>query len=94
MHCDTGKSNLFIFLLDTRLEKPGSNETLTAAETTPTLISEDYPQASMIEDLKNPNTICSPDVSRIGKEIKAIELKNFSYPKRKFGKEERSFWPV
>ena len=46
----------------------------------------------MIQDLKNQHTICSPDVSRIGKEIKANQLKNILYPKRKFGKEERSFF--
>ena len=45
----------------------------------------------MIEDLKNQNTICSPDELRIGKEIKANQPKKFSYPKRKFGTEESSF---
>ena len=48
----------------------------------------------MIEDLRKQNTVSSPDVSRIGKEIKANQPKSFSYPKRKFGKEEGSFLPM
>ena len=47
----------------------------------------------MIEDLKNQNKTCSRDISRIRKEIKANQPKNFSYPKGKFGKEERIFFP-
>ena len=48
----------------------------------------------MTDDLKNQNTICSLDVSHIGKEIKANQPKNFSYPEKKTGKEERSFLPM
>ena len=48
----------------------------------------------MIEDLMNQNTICSPDVSRIGKEIKTNQANHFSYPKRKFGKQERNLLPA
>ena len=42
--------NFFFFLLDTSLEKPGSNLTLTAAETTQSLTSEDHPLTRIIED--------------------------------------------
>ena len=45
----------------------------------------------MIEDFRNENTIYSPVVSHTGKEIEANQPKNFSYPKRKFGKEETTF---
>ena len=48
----------------------------------------------MIENLKNQNTNCSPDVSRIERKMKAIQRNDFLYPRRKFGKEERSFLPV
>ena len=60
-----------------------------APETTQILTSEDYSLTSTIEDLKNQNTNCSPDVSCIGKEIEVNQPKNFSYAKRKFGKEKR-----
>ena len=53
VYWNTGKLNLFPFFLDTYLEKPGSNETLTAAEMTQSLTLEDHPLASMIEDLFN-----------------------------------------
>ena len=66
-----------------------------AAETTQSLTSEHHPLASMIEDFKNQNIICSPDVSRIENETKSNhKSNNFSYPKRKFGKEERSYLPT
>ena len=42
MYWNTGKLNLFLFLLDTCCEQLGNNETLTAAETTQSLISESY----------------------------------------------------
>ena len=48
----------------------------------------------MTEDLKNQNTLHSPAVSRTGQEIKANQPYKFSYPKRKFGKEESSFSPA
>ena len=50
-----------------------------AAETTQSLNSGNCPMTSMIEDFRNQSTICSPDVSSIGKKIKANQLKNFSY---------------
>ena len=84
---------LFLFLLSTYLERSGSNKTLTAAETTQSQTSEEYPLTSMTEDLKNQNANCSPDVSRIGKEIKANQLNNFSYPKLKIGKKRGVFCP-
>ena len=66
MYWNTGKLNLFLFFwLDTCLKKREGNETLTAAETTQSLASEDYPLKSRIENLKNQSTICSSDVSRI-----------------------------
>ena len=86
MYCNTGKLILFLFLLDTCLEKPGSNETLTAAKATQFLTSEGYPLSSMIEDLKYQNTISSLDESVLEKKLK--KSSRFSYPKRR---EERSF---
>ena len=47
----------------------------------------------MLADLKHQNNIYPPDASREGKELKANQPRNYSYPKRKFGKEERSFLP-
>ena len=38
-------------------------------------------------------TIFEPNASRSGKRLKANQPKNFSYLKKKFGKEERSFLP-
>ena len=43
VYWNTDKLHLFLFLLDTCLEIPESNEGLTAAETTQSLTSEDYP---------------------------------------------------
>ena len=47
----------------------------------------------MLADLKHQNIIYPPNASREGKEMKANQPKNYSYPKRKFGKDERRFLP-
>ena len=59
--------NRILILQDTCFKKPGSTDTLTAAETTQSLASEDN---------------------------LPFFIFYFSYPKRKFGKEERIFLPV
>ena len=55
--------------------------------------SENYPLERMLVDLKHQNIIYPPDASREGKEMKANQPRNYSYPQRKFGKDERSFLP-
>ena len=47
--------------------------------------AENYPLGRMLTDLKHQNIIYPPDASN--------QPKNYSYPKRKFGKDERSFFP-
>ena len=54
---------------------------------------ENYSLFEISEHLKSRSTICDPNISRNGKEIKANQPRNLKYPKRKFGKEERSFLP-
>ena len=51
--------------------------------------AENYPVEKMLADLKH--NIYPPDASHEGKEMKANQPRNYSYPKRKFGKHERSF---
>ena len=55
--------------------------------------AEKYPLERMLADLKHQNIIYPPDVSREGKKMKANQPRNYSYPKRKFGKDEISFLP-
>ena len=55
--------------------------------------AENYPLARMLADLKHQNIIYPPDASREGKEMKENQPRNYSYPRRKFGKDERSFLP-
>ena len=55
--------------------------------------AENYPPERMLADLKYQNIIYRPDASREGKEMKANQPRNYSYHKRKFGKDERSFLP-
>ena len=55
--------------------------------------SENYPLERMLVDLKHQNIIYLPDASLEGKEMKANQPRNYSYPQRKFGKDERSFLP-
>ena len=43
-------------------------------------------------DLKHQNIIYPPDAFCEGKEMKANQARNFSCSKRKFGKDERSFF--
>ena len=95
MYWSTGKLNLFLFILDTCLKKPGSNETLTSDETMQSLTSEDYLLTSMIDDLKNQNTISSLDVSRIGKEMTVKQTSQiiFYILKENLGKKRRVFYP-
>ena len=57
------------------------------------IAQENYFSSEMFQDLKNQRTIFEPDASRSEKSLKANQPKNFSYPKKKFGKEERSFLP-
>ena len=45
----------------------------------------------MLADLKHQNIVYPPDASREGKEMKANQPRNYSYPKRKFGIDKRSF---
>ena len=47
----------------------------------------------MFQDLKNERTVFEADASRSRKRLKGNQPKNFSYPKKKIGKEERSFLP-
>ena len=56
--------------------------------------AENYPLERMLADLKHQNIIYQPDASRDVKEMKANQPRNYSYPKRKFGKDERSFLPL
>ena len=55
--------------------------------------AENYPLQRMLADLKYQNIIYPPDASREGKEMKANQPRNYSYPKRTFWKDERSFLP-
>ena len=55
--------------------------------------AENYPLKRMLADLKHQNIIYPPDTSREGKEMKANQPRNYSYPDRKFEKNERSFLP-
>ena len=55
------------------------------------IVQENYSAPEMFQDLKNQRTILEPDASLSGKRLKANHPKNFSYPKKKFGKEERFF---
>ena len=41
--------------------------------------------------LRHQNIIYLPDAFREGREMKANQPRNYSYPKRKFGKDETSF---
>ena len=53
--------------------------------------AENYPLERMLADFKHQNIIYPTDASLEGKEIKANQPRNYSYRKRKFGKDERSF---
>ena len=53
--------------------------------------AENYLLERMLTDLSHQNIIYPPDAFREGREIKANQSRNYSYPKRKFGKDERSF---
>ena len=55
--------------------------------------TENYPLERMLADLKHQNIIYAPDASREGKEMQANQPRNYSYSKRKFGKDERGFLP-
>ena len=57
------------------------------------IAQENYSPSEMLQDLKNQRTIFEPDASRSGKRLKTNQPKNFSYAKKKFGIEERSFLP-
>ena len=57
------------------------------------IAQENYSPSEMFQDLKNQRTIFEPDASCSGKRLKANQPKIFSYPKKKFGKKERSFLP-
>ena len=50
------------------------------------IAQENYFSSEMFQDLKNQRTIFEPDASRSEKSLKANQPKNFSYPKKKFGK--------
>ena len=52
-----------------------------------------YSPSEMFQDLKNQRTIFRPDALHSVTRLKANQPKNFSYPKKKFGKEDRSFLP-
>ena len=52
---------------------------------------ENYSPSEMFLDLKNQRTIFEPDASCSKKRLKVNQPRSFSYPKKKFGKEERSF---
>ena len=54
---------------------------------------ENYSPSEMVQNLKNQITIFEPDASLSGKRLKANQPRNFSYPKKKFGKEEIRFVP-
>ena len=53
--------------------------------------AENYPLERMLADLKHQNIIYTPDASCEGKEKKANRPRNYSYTKRKFGKDEKFF---
>ena len=64
------------------------------------IAQENYSPSGMLDfkkflkikkDLKNQRTIFDADASSSGKRLKANQPKNFLYPKKKFGKEERRF---
>ena len=55
--------------------------------------AENYPLERMLANLKHQNIIKPLDASREGKEMKANQQRNYSYPKRKFAKDEKSFLP-
>ena len=55
--------------------------------------AENNPLERMLADLKHQNIIYPPKAPREGKEMKANQPRNYSYPKREFGKDERSFLP-
>ena len=57
------------------------------------ITQENYSPSEMVQNLKNQITIFEPDASLSGKRLKANQPRNFSYPKKKFGKEEISFLP-
>ena len=50
------------------------------------IAQKNYSPPEMFQDLKNQRTIFEPDVWCSGKRLKANQPKNFSYPKKKFGK--------
>ena len=50
------------------------------------IAQENYSPSEMFQDLKNKRTIFEPDASYSGKRLKANQPKNFSYLKKKFGK--------
>ena len=52
-----------------------------------------YLPSEMFQDLQNQRKIFDLDASLSGTRLKVNQSKNFSYPKKKFGKEERSFLP-
>ena len=56
--------------------------------------AENYPLEKMLADLKHQNFIYPPNASREEKEMKVNQPRNYSYPKRKFGKDERRFFPL
>ena len=56
--------------------------------------AENYPLERMLADLKHHNIIYPPHASREVKEMKANQPRNYSYPKRKFRKDDRSFLPL
>ena len=47
----------------------------------------------MLADLNHQKIIYPPDIFREGKKMKANQPRNYAYPKRKFGKEEKSILP-
>ena len=64
------------------------------------IAQENYSPSGMLDfkkflkikkDLKNQRTIFDADASSSGKRLKPNQPKNFLYPKKKFGKEERRF---
>ena len=52
-----------------------------------------YTLLEMSKELESRSTVFGPDSARAGEELKPNQPKDFSYPKRKFGKDERSFLP-
>ena len=53
--------------------------------------AENYPLERMLAVFKHQNIIYARDASHEGKEIKVNHPRNYSYPKRKFGKDEIIF---